>query len=189
MVFEGVDTVASISLNGVVVGKTDNMFRRYDFSVGRLLKEEENVVKVSLLSPVVYASERSQAHSSYRVPPDCPPPVQKGECHVNFIRKAQSSFSWDGDRRSQPWGCGRVFVWRPLMCCRLIHLLYVYQSIWVVKVDVLVVAVEETKVQVNLSLMELSSEQTFTVVFPSGKSKNTLILHVNTVSMGCWVGR
>uniref|UniRef100_A0A674BVA1 beta-mannosidase n=1 Tax=Salmo trutta TaxID=8032 RepID=A0A674BVA1_SALTR len=75
LVFEGVDTVASISLNGVVVGKTDNMFRRY------VMK------KVSLLSPVVYASERSRDHSSYRVPPDCPPPVQKGECHVNFIRK------------------------------------------------------------------------------------------------------
>lgn len=29
LVFDGVDTVASISLNGVVVGRTDNMFRRY----------------------------------------------------------------------------------------------------------------------------------------------------------------
>uniref|UniRef100_A0A674CT90 Beta-mannosidase n=1 Tax=Salmo trutta TaxID=8032 RepID=A0A674CT90_SALTR len=83
LVFEGVDTVASISLNGVVVGKTDNMFRRY------VMK------KVSLLSPVVYASERSRDHSSYRVPPDCPPPVQKGECHVNFIRKVSRFNSWE----------------------------------------------------------------------------------------------
>ncbi|TSK42171.1 Beta-mannosidase [Bagarius yarrelli] len=29
IVFEGVDTIATISLNGVVIGKTDNMFRRY----------------------------------------------------------------------------------------------------------------------------------------------------------------
>lgn len=29
LVFDGVDTVASIQLNGVGVGKTDNMFRRY----------------------------------------------------------------------------------------------------------------------------------------------------------------
>lgn len=29
LVFDGVDTVASIQLNGVSVGKTDNMFRRY----------------------------------------------------------------------------------------------------------------------------------------------------------------
>ncbi|KAM9432401.1 beta-mannosidase isoform 1-T1 [Salvelinus alpinus] len=185
MVFEGVDTVASISLNGVVVGKTDNMFRRYDFSVGQLLREGENVVKVSLLSPVVYASERSQAHSSYNVPPDCPPPVQKGECHVNFIRKAQSSFSWDWGPSFPTLGLWKGVRLEAFDVLRLIHLstVPVYNSSlsqWVVKVDVLVVAVEETKVQVNLSLMELSSEQTFTVVFPSGKSKNTLILHVNT---------
>lgn len=29
LVFEGVDTVSTISLNGVTIGKTDNMFRRY----------------------------------------------------------------------------------------------------------------------------------------------------------------
>uniref|UniRef100_A0A3Q3L5P9 Beta-mannosidase n=1 Tax=Labrus bergylta TaxID=56723 RepID=A0A3Q3L5P9_9LABR len=32
LVFDGVDTVASILLNGVVVGETDNMFRRYEQS-------------------------------------------------------------------------------------------------------------------------------------------------------------
>lgn len=29
LVFDGVDTVASICLNGITFGKTDNMFRRY----------------------------------------------------------------------------------------------------------------------------------------------------------------
>lgn len=29
LVFEGVDTVSTISLNGLTIGKTDNMFRRY----------------------------------------------------------------------------------------------------------------------------------------------------------------
>ncbi|XP_070973400.1 beta-mannosidase-like isoform X2 [Oncorhynchus clarkii lewisi] len=185
LVFEGVDTVASISLNGVVVGKTDNMFRRYDFSVGQLLREGENVVKVSLLSPVLYASERSQAHSSYSVPPDCPPPVQKGECHVNFIRKAQSSFSWDWGPSFPTLGLWKGVHLEAFDVLRLIHLstVPVYNSSlsqWVVTVEVLVDAVEETKVQVNLSLMELSTEQTFMVLFPSGQSKNTLSLHVNT---------
>ncbi|KAG9344023.1 hypothetical protein JZ751_012499 [Albula glossodonta] len=87
LVFESVDTVSFISLNGVAVGKTDNMFRRYDFDVRRLLREQENVLTVGLLSAVAYAAERSWTHSSYSVPPNCPPPVQKGECHVNFIRK------------------------------------------------------------------------------------------------------
>lgn len=117
LVFDGVDTVSSISLNGVVLGLTDNMFRRYvsgqegdsggcftstpfiiflfcssppflqDFPVTELLHDGENILKVSFLSPVLYASERCKAYAGAPVPPQCPPDVQKGECHVNFIRK------------------------------------------------------------------------------------------------------
>ena len=54
--------------------------------MSEVLLEGENVLEVRLLSPVLYAAGRSQA-SAYRVPPDCPPEVQQGECHVNFIRK------------------------------------------------------------------------------------------------------
>lgn len=117
LVFDGVDTVASIWLNGIAVGKTDNMFRRYvcllehersvlmpecdsfdipsicvvqDFPVTDLLTDGENMLKVHFLSPVLYALERRKAHSAYRVPPECPPDVQKGECHVNFIRKVST---------------------------------------------------------------------------------------------------
>uniref|UniRef100_A0A8C9VF12 beta-mannosidase n=1 Tax=Scleropages formosus TaxID=113540 RepID=A0A8C9VF12_SCLFO len=95
LVFDGVDTVSTVSVNDAVVGTTDNMFRRYDFDVSRALKGDGNVLTVSLASAVEYAARRSRAHRSYKVPPECPPAVQKGECHVNFIRKAQSSFSWD----------------------------------------------------------------------------------------------
>lgn len=35
LVFDGVDTVSSIWLNGVKVGNTDNMFRRYVSSLGK----------------------------------------------------------------------------------------------------------------------------------------------------------
>lgn len=58
-----------------------------DFPVTKLLKDDKNFLKVSFLSPVVYASERHKAHAGAPVPPECPPDVQKGECHVNFIRK------------------------------------------------------------------------------------------------------
>lgn len=117
LVFDGVDTVSSIWLNGVKVGSTDNMFRRYvsspggtalryfsalcltysvvfvqDFSVGDSLKDGENQLEVRFMSPVLYASQRYRAHSAYRVPPECPPDVQKGECHVNFIRKVSMSY-------------------------------------------------------------------------------------------------
>lgn len=58
-----------------------------DFPVSELLRDGDNLLRVDFVSPVLYASERQRAHSAYRVPPECPPDVQKGECHVNFIRK------------------------------------------------------------------------------------------------------
>jgi len=38
------------------------------------------------------------------VPLECPPAVQKGECHINFIRKQQCSFSWDWGPAFAPIG-------------------------------------------------------------------------------------
>lgn len=29
------------------------------------------------------------------IPPKCPPPDYKGECHMNMLRKMQASFAWD----------------------------------------------------------------------------------------------
>ncbi|XP_045327635.1 beta-mannosidase isoform X3 [Leopardus geoffroyi] len=94
LIFEGVDTVAKILLNSVPIGKTDNMFKRYSFDITTVVRNV-NSLELRFQSPVLYAAQQSKAHTSYWVPPDCPPPVQKGQCHVNFIRKEQSSFSWD----------------------------------------------------------------------------------------------
>lgn len=46
----------------------------------------------------------SAVNYPYRVPPECPPDVQKGECHVNFLRKEQCSFSWDWGPAFAPTG-------------------------------------------------------------------------------------
>ena len=54
-----------------------------------------NVIEVHFQSPVIYADQRSKVHTHYSVPPNCPPRVQDGECHVNFIRKVTVS-QWRG---------------------------------------------------------------------------------------------
>ncbi|KAG7458795.1 hypothetical protein MATL_G00224440 [Megalops atlanticus] len=184
LVFEGVDTVSIISLNGAAVGKTDNMFRRYDFEVGSLLRDHGNVLTVSLTSAVLYAAERSRAHTSYPVPPDCPPPVQKGECHVNFIRKAQNSFSWD-------WGPSfpSLGLWRGvrLEAYDTLRLLYLTAtpardaglSQWSVEVELFFDAVEAAVGSVTLSLPELATQQAFQASLPPGQSRNPFVLHVN----------
>ncbi|XP_053317515.1 beta-mannosidase isoform X2 [Spea bombifrons] len=93
LVCEGIDTVSSVFLNNVSVGETNNMFNRYSFDITKQIMEK-NYIEIRFRSAVGWAKERSANHS-YIIPPECPPDVQKGECHVNFIRKAQCSFSWD----------------------------------------------------------------------------------------------
>ncbi|UYV81238.1 hypothetical protein LAZ67_20000433 [Cordylochernes scorpioides] len=99
LVFHGLDTVATVTLNGHIIGESNNQFVRYKFNVTDVLKKgETNQLEVTFQSPVSYATEQSQAYETkygYPVAPNCPVDVQNGECHVNFIRKAQSSFSWD----------------------------------------------------------------------------------------------
>lgn len=101
LVLHGVDTVSTIILNGHEIGTTDNMFVRYRFDIKPYLKLAgvQNVLSVKFESPIKYGVRKSrQSIRNNRgkiIPPYCPSPAQKGECHVNFIRKMQASFSWD----------------------------------------------------------------------------------------------
>lgn len=52
LVFEGIDTVADVYLNHFYLGRTDNMFLKYEFDVSTVLKEGKNVLKVILYSPI-----------------------------------------------------------------------------------------------------------------------------------------
>ncbi|KAG7277107.1 hypothetical protein CRUP_031320 [Coryphaenoides rupestris] len=184
LVFDGIDTISSISLNGVVLGETDNMFRQYDFSVGPVLTEGDNVLAVSLASPVRYAAQRSEAHG-YRVPPDCPPLVQQGQCHVNYIRKEQSSFSWDWGPSFPTAGLWQGVRLEAYDALRLVHLstVPVYNqtsSGWSLRVELEVEAVAEvTRGQVTLSLPGLDSQQTFLARFLAGRTRNAYTLHIN----------
>ncbi|KAL3968559.1 perforin 1 [Sarotherodon galilaeus] len=185
LVFDGVDTVGSISLNGIALGKTYNMFCRYDFSVKDLLKDGENVLQVGLLSPILYASEQRKAHTSYVVPPECPPGVQKGECHVNFIRKEQSSFSWDWGPSFPTMGLWKGVRLEAFDILQLVQVSSVplYNdafSQWRVQVELLIDAVQTARGQLTLSIPELDSEQTFQTHFNPGKTKSNFTILINT---------
>ncbi|RZF43060.1 hypothetical protein LSTR_LSTR001238 [Laodelphax striatellus] len=94
IVFHGLDTVAVIFLNNVFIGNVNNMFVRYRFNVKNHLKVDENILEVKFKSPIRAALDLSN-QSNYSIPPDCPDVLQNGECHINFLRKMQASFSWD----------------------------------------------------------------------------------------------
>ncbi|XP_067931655.1 beta-mannosidase-like [Watersipora subatra] len=91
---DGLDTVSELFLNNQTIGKSWNQFVKYRFDVKDLIRPGVNVIEVRFISAISYASVQSVAYP-YPVPPECPPDVQHGQCHPNFIRKEQASFSWD----------------------------------------------------------------------------------------------
>nr|XP_055026056.1 beta-mannosidase [Misgurnus anguillicaudatus] len=185
LVFEGVDTVSTISLNGVTIGQTDNMFCRYDFEVTGLLKDQENILKVWLMSAVTYASQRSHDHTQYSVPPACPPPVQKGECHVNFIRKAQSSFSWDWGPSFPTLGIWKdvrldIFNTLRLLSFTTSPIYDSEHSSWNVEVELFFDVVVTSKGFVHLSIPLLDTEADFSLSLTTpGQNIKSFLLQVN----------
>ena len=100
LVFDGLDTVARIELNGRLIGETRNMHRSYRFDVRELLVEGDNELVVIFASPIRYADAAS-LEQGYR------PHVNHHP--YNSIRKMACSFGWD-------WGIdtATVGIWRPV---------------------------------------------------------------------------
>ncbi len=88
---EGVDTVASVSVNGLPVGSTENMFRRYDFDVRSALRVGANELSIRIEAPEAAAEQRRRA-LPYPVPHGVNP-IQS--MHRNLIRKVQCHSGWD----------------------------------------------------------------------------------------------
>ncbi|XVS62224.1 glycoside hydrolase family 2 protein [Actinosynnema sp. CA-299493] len=100
LVFDGIDTVATVELNGEVLGHTANMHRGHRFDVGRSLRDGDNDLAVTLWSALTHA-ERAEAGLGWR---------QRAYPHpYNAIRKMACSFGWDWGPDLQTAG-----LWKPV---------------------------------------------------------------------------
>ncbi|KAL8604278.1 hypothetical protein ACOMHN_023648 [Nucella lapillus] len=108
LVAEGLDTVSTVFINDHQVAHTSSMFHSYTWQVKPLVQPGNNSITIRFQSATDYATKQAGSYP-YPVPPNCPVPVQHGECHVNFIRKEQCSFSWD-------WGPSFLTqgIWKPI---------------------------------------------------------------------------
>ncbi|TBL41495.1 glycoside hydrolase family 2 protein [Verrucosispora sp. SN26_14.1] len=86
LVCAGLDTVATITLNGVEVGRTANMHRAYRFDLTSLLRAEDNNLAVRFDSAYRYAeAQRDRLGDRPNAYPEPFP----------FIRKMACNFGWD----------------------------------------------------------------------------------------------
>lgn len=100
LVFDGVDTVAAISLNGTPLAEVANQHRSYRFDVASLLVAGENRVTVAFRSPVRAANEQSVKLGVRQRPYPLP---------YEAIRKSACNFGWD-------WGIATFTsgLWKPV---------------------------------------------------------------------------
>ncbi|MHC4561759.1 MAG: glycoside hydrolase family 2 protein, partial [Planctomycetota bacterium] len=100
---EGLDTFATITINGRRVGKTDNQHRTWEFDVKRLLKRGRNRIEVRFDSPLPYIARREKQR---------PLPAWRDQNMVagwGYVRKSACNFGWDWGIRTLT--CG---IWRDI---------------------------------------------------------------------------
>ena len=96
--FDSVDTYADIYLNGKYLGHTENMFLKYTYSVKDVIKKNDNVLIVKMLSTgqVMDSIDTRGYHGVFNV-------------KRLFMRKAQCHFGWDWAPDMPGYGiCGDV---------------------------------------------------------------------------------
>ncbi len=101
LVCDGLDTLASLSLNGQPLGSTANMFRQYRFDVKSVLKAEGNELRIEFESVVKHAAEKQALRALRGVPQAIP-----GGPHV---RKSPCQFGWDWGPQLPPIG-----IWKDI---------------------------------------------------------------------------
>ena len=100
LVFDGLDTVATVRVNGGMVHESANQHRSYRIDVTDVLTGGEDELEVAFASPVRYANAQSLVYGARPRPYPLP---------YEAIRKSACSFGWD-------WGIHTATsgIWRPV---------------------------------------------------------------------------
>ncbi|HTV63100.1 MAG TPA: hypothetical protein VMH30_11085, partial [Verrucomicrobiae bacterium] len=86
---EGLDTLATIKINGQPAGDADNMFRTWEFDVKPLVQAGDNEIEIQFHSPFPVMDEKNSRRPMYEWIGSHEP---KGRA---WVRKEPCSFGWD----------------------------------------------------------------------------------------------
>lgn len=103
--FEGLDTICSIALNGIVLGRHDNMFTPLELDVSAYLQEGANRLEVRFESVTRVGEMRRQAFFQRE---DLASDIVRFDERA-FVRKAAYMFGWDWGPRLVSAG-----IWKPV---------------------------------------------------------------------------
>jgi beta-mannosidase len=95
LVVTGLDTLASLTLNGAEIAHCENAYRTWRFPVKEHLKKGENEISILFSSPVAYIHARDKENPLYAL----------GMAnHAAHIRKPECHFGWDWGPNLPPVG-------------------------------------------------------------------------------------
>lgn len=110
LVFDGLDTFASVSINGHTVLDADNMFRTWTVAdVRQYLRDGENEILVTFRSPIRVMHQRL-LHVAHTLPGEFETPFgdeAEGRQSQAYVRKAGYQYGWDWGPRVLTEG-----IWR-----------------------------------------------------------------------------
>ena len=98
LVFEGIDTLSDITLNGVPLASTDNMHRLYELDI-KAVAQRENNLRVTIHSPNRYIAQKAARRHLYG--------VEHSMDGYQYLRKAHCMFGWDWGPKLPDMG-----IWR-----------------------------------------------------------------------------
>lgn len=100
LVARGLDTVATVTLNGTVIARTENQHRCYRWPAAGILREGANELVIEFAAPVPEAAARARRYGAL-------PHVNHHD--FNQLRKTASHFGWD-------WGIdvAGAGIWQPI---------------------------------------------------------------------------
>ena len=101
----GIDTLATITLNGTDIARTDNMYRTYEFDIKAHLQAGENTLTIDIDAPLPYLRQRDADDGELYAWGVGAERLHSGA----YLRKMPSNFGWD-------WGPQLVTsgIWRDI---------------------------------------------------------------------------
>lgn len=143
--FPNVDTYSTITINGQVVGRTENAFHPYTFEIKNGIKIGENEVIVEFVSPVNY---HKKMYAGVKTKLPAPNDVNKIAV-APYSRKPQYQFGWDWSMRMNTLG-----FWKPVVIRK-------YSSNKILSKNVQTIRLEDNRASMTfeLNLQNFSSEK------------------------------
>lgn len=109
LVFEGLDTLATVRLNGHVLGKTNNMFREWRFDARKQLKPGKNILEVTFAPPLPEIERKVKEYASRGRKVFVWGSSPLDQIPRGVLRKMPCNFGWD-------WGpaLATAGIWLPV---------------------------------------------------------------------------